>query len=149
MNSKMLSVILVTACMTVTVYAQEVKYSFNTPIPDGTQYVILHNVNMKMLNKDTDSLLTLLGDVYVFEDQEPSTKERKYYFIPYDSVDIIWFIIKPSKVSEKPFYGKMTHGGAVLAADEASFASFSSKTIWFEVKDNGVNMRFTLQLGDN
>jgi hypothetical protein len=125
--------------------AQDIEYSFNTPIPDKS--VILSNVTMHTVNKTTEAETVITGDVIVTSINSDGSQQTVYYFVPYNKVGIIWMITKPGpNKGEKAFYGAMTPGGAVLAADDTKWALFSVRKIQFAVDANGAYIEYCLEL---
>jgi hypothetical protein len=125
--------------------AQDIEYSFNTPIPDKS--VILSNVTMHTVNKTNGAETVITGDVIVTAINSDGDSQTVYYFVPYNKVGIIWMITKPGpNKGEKAFYGAMTPGGAVLAAEDTKWALFTARKIRFAVDENGAYIEYNLEL---
>ena len=127
--------------------AQDIEYSFNTPIPD--RYVVLSDVTMHSVNKDTGAEVVITGNVMVTYINSGADRQTVYYFLPYNDAGMIWMIVKPRPTKgEKAFYGRMTTGGAVIASDDTKWALFNARKIQFAVNDNGAYIEYSFELGD-
>lgn len=147
MNKALLMKISFILCVSMALSAQDVEYSFNTPIPD--RYVVLSDVTMHSVNKASGAEVVITGDVMVTYINSGVNQQTVYYFLPYNDAGMIWMIVKPRPTKgEKAFYGRMTTGGAVLAADEARWALFNASKIQFAVNDNGAYIEYSFELGD-